>query len=125
MTTFRKRDTWFIVITTPLDLGSRSRNEGSRLRAKTDVHVRQSSTDGMLTKAAAAVATVALVQSPVRLVADVLILRRFRRVCAQLFDGPACAAAVAACVEEYQRELDLPPVHFVLDCASHDQVAGF
>ena len=74
----------------------------------------------MLTKAAAAVATVALVQAPVRLAGDVLILRRLRRVCPQLFDGPACAAAVAACVDEYQRELDLPPVPSMLGCVGHD-----
>lgn len=64
----------------------------------------------MLVKAAVAVATVALVQAPVRVAADVLILRRFRHVCPELFDGPACALAVAACLDEYRCELDLDPV---------------
>jgi glycine cleavage system pyridoxal-binding protein P len=63
----------------------------------------------MLLKAAAVVTTMALVQNPMRLAADVLIWRRVRRLCPQLFDGPACAAAVAACLDEYQRELAPAP----------------
>jgi glycine cleavage system pyridoxal-binding protein P len=59
----------------------------------------------MLVKAAVTVLTVALVQAPVRLATDVVILRLARRTCPELFDGPACAAAVAACLDEYQREL--------------------
>jgi hypothetical protein len=61
-------------------------------------------------KAVVAVATVALVQAPVRLATDLLVLRRLRRTCPQLFDGPACAAAVAACLDEYQRELEFDRV---------------
>lgn len=55
-------------------------------------------------KTAATVAIVAAVETPLRLAVYVLILRRSRRTCPQLFDGPACAAAVALCVEEYRRE---------------------
>jgi hypothetical protein len=71
----------------------------------------------MLVKAAVAVAAVALVQAPVRVAADVLILRHCRHSCPQLFDGPACAAAVAACLDEYQRELDLDPLACLLKAA--------
>jgi hypothetical protein len=56
-------------------------------------------------KLAAAVATAALVQGPLRLAAYALMLRRSRRAYPQLFDGHAAAAAVAACLDEYQREL--------------------
>lgn len=55
-------------------------------------------------KLAAAVATAAFVQAPLRLTAYALILRRSRRAYPQLFDGHAAAAAVAACLDEYQRE---------------------
>jgi hypothetical protein len=63
----------------------------------------------LLIRLAAVVMTMALVQDPMRLAADVLIWRHVRRVCPQLFDGPACAAAVAACLDEYRRELALAP----------------
>lgn len=59
----------------------------------------------MVVKAAVALVTVALVIDPVRLAISALILRRLRRTCPQLFDGPACAAAVAACLDMYRREL--------------------
>ncbi len=59
----------------------------------------------MLVKASVAVVTVVLMQDPVRLATEVLILRSLRRTCPQLFDGPGCAAAVAACLDEYEREL--------------------
>ena len=56
-------------------------------------------------KLAAAVVTAALVQAPLRFAAYALMLRRSRRAYPQLFDGHAAAAAVAACLDEYQREL--------------------
>ena len=56
-------------------------------------------------KLAAAVMTAALVQAPLRFTAYALMLRRSRRAYPQLFDGHAAAAAVAACLDEYQREL--------------------
>lgn len=56
-------------------------------------------------KLAAAVLTAAIVQAPLRLAAYALMLRRSRRAYPQLFDGHAAAAAVAACLDEYQREL--------------------
>ncbi|HEY2319004.1 MAG TPA: hypothetical protein VGH67_11950 [Solirubrobacteraceae bacterium] len=56
-------------------------------------------------KVAAAVLTAALVQAPLRFTAYALMLRRSRRECPQLFDGQAAAAAVAACLAEYEREL--------------------
>ena len=55
-------------------------------------------------KLAAAVLTAALVQAPLRFAAYALMLRRSRRHCPQLFDGHAAAAAVAACLAEYERE---------------------
>ena len=55
-------------------------------------------------KLAAAVLTAAFVQAPLRLAAYALMLRRSRRECPQLFDGRAAAAAVAACLAEYERE---------------------
>ena len=78
----------------------------------------------MLIKAAAVVTTMALVQDPMRLVADVLIWRRVRRICPQLFDGPACAAAVAACLDEYQRELGLAPALSLPGRACNDHATG-
>lgn len=78
----------------------------------------------MLIKAAAVVTTVALLQDPMRLAADVLIWRRVRRICPQLFDGPACAAAVAACLDEYQRELALAPAPSLPDCGCNGQATG-
>jgi hypothetical protein len=59
----------------------------------------------MLIKAAAGVVIAAAVQAPVRFAVYVLALRSLRGTCPQLFDGPACAAAIAACIDEYQREL--------------------
>ena len=59
----------------------------------------------MLIKATVTVAIGAVVQAPMRLTVYVLVLRRLRRTCPQLFDGATCAAAVAACLDEYQREL--------------------
>lgn len=56
-------------------------------------------------KLAAAVMTAAFVQAPLRLTAYAVMLRRSRRAYPQLFDGQAAAAAVAACLDEYQREL--------------------
>jgi len=56
-------------------------------------------------KLAAAVVTAALVQAPLRFAAYALMLRRSRREHPQLFDGHAAAAAVAACLAEYEREL--------------------
>jgi len=56
-------------------------------------------------KLAAAVVTAAFVQAPLRCTAYALILRRSRRAYPQLFDGHAAAAAVAACLDEYEREL--------------------
>jgi hypothetical protein len=56
-------------------------------------------------KLAAAVVTAAFVQAPLRFAAYALMLRRSRRAYPQLFDGHAAAAAVAACLDEYQREL--------------------
>jgi hypothetical protein len=55
-------------------------------------------------KLAAAVVTAAFVQAPLRFAAYALMLRRSRRVYPQLFDGHAAAAAVAACLAEYERE---------------------
>jgi hypothetical protein len=55
-------------------------------------------------KLAAAVLTAALVQAPLRFTAYALMLRRSRRAYPQLFDGHAAAAAVAACLDEYERE---------------------
>ena len=55
-------------------------------------------------KLAAAVVTAALVQAPLRFTAYALMLRRSRRAYPQLFDGHAAAAAVAACLDEYERE---------------------
>jgi hypothetical protein len=59
----------------------------------------------MLVKTALGIAILAVAQAPVRLLASVMLLRRSRRACPELFDGRVCAAAVAACVEEYQRTL--------------------
>lgn len=59
----------------------------------------------MLTKATVAIVTVALVQAPARIVTEALVLRRLRRSCPEMFDGPACSAVIAACLEEYRREL--------------------
>jgi hypothetical protein len=56
-------------------------------------------------KLAAAVVTAAFVQAPLRFAAYVLMLRRSRRAYPQLFDGHAAAVAVAACLDEYEREL--------------------
>jgi hypothetical protein len=56
-------------------------------------------------KLAAAVVAAAFVQAPLRFTAYALMLRRSRRAYPQLFDGPAAAAAVAACLAEYEREL--------------------
>ena len=56
-------------------------------------------------KLAAVVVTAAFVQAPVRFAAYALMLRRSRHAYPQLFDGHAAAAAVAACLDEYQREL--------------------
>jgi hypothetical protein len=56
-------------------------------------------------KLAAVVVTAAFVQAPVRFAAYALMLRRSRRAYPQLFDGHAAAAAVAACLDEYQRGL--------------------
>jgi hypothetical protein len=55
-------------------------------------------------KLAAAVVTAAFVQAPLRFAAYAVMLRRSRRECPQLFDGHAAAAAVAACLAEYERE---------------------
>lgn len=55
-------------------------------------------------KLAAAVITAAFVQAPLRFTAYALMLRRSRRAYPQLFDGHAAAAAVAACLAEYERE---------------------
>lgn len=55
-------------------------------------------------KLAAVVVTAAFVQAPVRFAAYALMLRRSRHAYPQLFDGHAAAAAVAACLDEYQRE---------------------
>jgi hypothetical protein len=55
-------------------------------------------------KLAAAVVTAAFVQAPLRFAAYALMLRRSRRECPHLFDGHAAAAAVAACLAEYERE---------------------
>ena len=55
-------------------------------------------------KLAAAVVTAAFVQAPLRFAAYALMLRRSRRAYPQLFDGHAAAAAVAACLAEYERE---------------------
>ena len=55
-------------------------------------------------KLAAAVVAAALVQAPLRFSAYALMLRRSRRAYPQLFDGHAAAAAVAACLAEYERE---------------------
>ena len=60
----------------------------------------------MLVKATVAVVIFAVIQAPVRLAIYAAILWRSRRVAPQLFDGPACAAAVAACLDDYQRERD-------------------
>jgi hypothetical protein len=59
----------------------------------------------MLVKTALGLAIFAVAQAPVRLLASVMVLRRSRRTCPELFDGQVCAAAVAACVEEYQRAM--------------------
>jgi hypothetical protein len=56
-------------------------------------------------KLAAVVVTAAFVQAPLRFTAYALMLRRSRRAYPQLFDGHAAAAAVAACLAEYEREL--------------------
>ena len=56
-------------------------------------------------KLAAAVVAAAFVQAPLRFAAYALMLRRSRRAYPQLFDGHAAAAAVAACLDEYEREL--------------------
>ncbi len=58
----------------------------------------------MLTKVTVAVIAVALVQAPARVAAEALVLRRLRRGCPEMFDGHACAAVIAACIDEYQRE---------------------
>jgi hypothetical protein len=55
-------------------------------------------------KLAAAVVAAAFVQAPLRFTAYALMLRRSRRAYPQLFDGHAAAAAVAACLAEYERE---------------------
>ena len=57
----------------------------------------------MLVKTALGIAILTVAQAPVRLLASVMVLRHSRRACPELFDGRICAAAVAACVEEYQR----------------------
>jgi hypothetical protein len=54
-------------------------------------------------KLAAAVVAAAFVQAPLRFTAYALMLRRSRRAYPQLFDGHAAAAAVAACLAEYER----------------------
>jgi hypothetical protein len=59
----------------------------------------------MLVKTALGLAILAVAQAPVRLLASVMVLRHSRRTCPELFDGRICAAAVAACVEEYQSTL--------------------
>jgi hypothetical protein len=61
----------------------------------------------MLVKTVVGLAILAIAQAPVRLLASVMVLRRSRRACPELFDGRVCAAAVAACIEEYQRTLGL------------------
>jgi hypothetical protein len=64
----------------------------------------------MLVKTALGIAILTVAHAPVRLLASVMVLRRSRRACPELFDGRICAAAVAACVEEYQRmSLPSPP----------------
>jgi hypothetical protein len=57
----------------------------------------------MLVKTALGLAILAVAPAPVSLLASVMLLRRSRRICPELFDSRVCAAAVAACVEEYQR----------------------
>jgi hypothetical protein len=59
----------------------------------------------MLIRAALVAAIVVVVEGPLRFAVYAVILQRSRRTCPQFFDGPACAAAIAACLEEYQREL--------------------
>ena len=59
----------------------------------------------MLTRATIAVVMVAAVQAPVRFATYALRLRRLRRACPEMFDGRACAEAIAACIDEYQREI--------------------
>jgi hypothetical protein len=61
----------------------------------------------MLVKTALGIAILTVAQAPVRLLASVMVLRHSRRACPELFDGRVCAAAVAACVEEYRR-MSLP-----------------
>jgi hypothetical protein len=65
----------------------------------------------MLLKGTLGIAILAVAQAPVRLLASVLVLRRSRRLRPDLFDGRVCAAAVAACVEEYQRTLSCTEEH--------------
>lgn len=62
----------------------------------------------MLVKATVAVMTIALVQAPVRVATDALLLRRLRRSCPEMFDGRRCAAVIAACIDEYRREEKVP-----------------
>jgi hypothetical protein len=59
----------------------------------------------MFTKATVAVVAIAVVQAPVRLGTYVLVLRRLRRTCPEMFDGHACGEVITACIAEYQREL--------------------
>ena len=59
----------------------------------------------MLAKTAVAVVMVALVQAPARVATSALFLRRMRRTMPELFDGAACKAAIAVCLDEYKREV--------------------
>ncbi|HWE10831.1 MAG TPA: hypothetical protein VG325_15880 [Solirubrobacteraceae bacterium] len=58
-----------------------------------------------LVRAGATVATVALLQAPARIATYVLLLRRLRETNPELFDGAACRKSIAACLDEYEREL--------------------
>ena len=49
------------------------------------------------------VAAAAIVQSPARVAAYALLLRRQRRTSPELFDGSACIAAITAALDDYQR----------------------
>jgi hypothetical protein len=59
----------------------------------------------MLAKTTFAVMTIAVMQAPARVATEALVLRRLRRLCPEMFDGRSAAAVVAACVEDYRREL--------------------
>jgi hypothetical protein len=59
----------------------------------------------MLAKTTVAIMTVAFMQAPARIATEALVLRRLRKSCPELFDGHVAAEVVAACLDEYRREV--------------------